>query len=268
LKKDINLNNHNNGILLFSVLFLLTNFISGIFGFMEYSKLDSKKKEKRELPNIELKEYTNKWLCLIGFIVCMILMFGVSNYLTGYQIIIEYIVIFLIMFLLFKNQLLHDFKIFKEYFKEYNSLVLKTWLKSLVVMMVLSLSIQLITNIQTSTNQDTLNQMFNKLPIFVIVLTTLYAPIVEELMFRGVFRKFLNKKYLFILTSGIVFGALHVIDDFQSVGELLYIIVYSSLGIFLSSLYYKTNNLCTNIYFHFIQNSFSVIGMLLLQLLA
>ncbi len=267
IKSNIDLNNHSKGILIWAIIFFLLNIVSGIFGFIVYGKLGNKKKEKRELPEIGYEEYTNKWISLLLFILCIILMFFVSNYLNGYSLIIEYIVIFLIMVLLFRKQLIHDFKIFKSYFREYNSLVFKTWFKSLITMMIISLSIQLITNIETATNQESLNQMFTKLPILIMFLTMVYAPVVEELMFRGVFRKFINNKYLFIIISGVIFGALHVIDDFKSVSELLYIFVYSSLGMYLASLYYKTNNLFTNMYFHFIQNTFSVIGMFLLQFL-
>lgn len=264
IRPNIDLNNHSSGILIWAIIFFLINIVSGIFGFIVYGKLD-KKKEKRELPEIKYEEYTNKWLSLLLFIICIALMFFVSDYLNGYKIIIEYITIFLIMVLLFRKQLIHDFKLFKTYFREYNSLVFKTWFKSIITMMILSLSIQLITNIETATNQENLNQMFTKLPILIVFLTMIYAPVVEELMFRVVFRKFINNKYLFIILSGVVFGALHVIDDFKSVAELLYIFVYSSLGMYLASLYYKTNNICTNIYFHFIQNTFSVIGMIILQ---
>lgn len=267
VKNDIDLNKHSKGILIWSIIFFIFNIVSGIFGFIIYSNLDSKKKERRDLPVIELGEYNNKWVCLIALIFCLTLMFFVSNYLNGIGIIIEYIVIFITMVMLFRKQLLHDFKIFKEYFKEYNSLVIKTWLKALVTIGIIGIIIQLITNINTATNQENLNEMFNNLPILVAILSMIYAPIVEELMFRGVFRKFLNKKYLFILVSGISFGALHVIDDFQSIGELLYIFVYSALGMYLASTYYRTNNICANIYLHFLQNTLGVVGMLILKFL-
>ena len=65
----------------------------------------------------------------------------------------------------------------------------------------------------------------------------IYAPITEELMFRGIFRKFIKNKWLFIFISGLLFGAAHVLDDFQSIGELLYIFVYGSLGCFLAYVY-------------------------------
>ena len=158
-----------------------------------------------------------------------------------------------------------DCKIFKEYFREYNILILKTWGKALVTIIIINLIIQIFTNESSATNQKNLQEMFNTLPIAVAALSIIYAPIVEESLFRGVIRKFINNKYLYIIFSGVLFGALHVIDDFQTVQELLYIFVYSALGMYLASLYYKTNNICTNMYMHFLQNTLSVVGMLLLK---
>lgn len=262
----IDLNKHSKGILIWSIIFFIFNVVSGILGFIAYGNLDkTKRKEKRQLPVIEYKEYTNKYICLAAFIICMIIMFVISKYVSGLiGMIIIYLSIFILMIGVFAKQLKHDFKIFKEYFKEYMSLVLKTWLKSLVVMMILGIIIQLTTNTTQSNNQQTLQTMFKSYPILVAALSMLYAPFAEELMFRGVFRKFINSKYLFIIVSGILFGLLHVIDDSKTLAEFSYVLVYSFLGMYLASLYYKTNNLFTNISFHFLQNTLGVIGMILL----
>lgn len=263
--KKIDLNNHSKGILIWSIILFIFNLVSGVLGFITYSKLDKKKKEKRELPVIEDKPFTNKYICLIAFLICLFLMFVVSDHLSGIKgAIIIYLSVLIIMLIVFFKQLMHDFKIFKQYFKEYISLTFKTWLKSLVVMIILGIIIQLVTNTSQSNNQEALQKMFNSFPVVVALLSMLYAPFAEELMFRGVFKKFIKSKYLFILISGIAFGLLHVIDDSKTLAEFSYVIVYTSLGMFLASLYHKTNNLFTNISFHFMQNTLGVIGMILL----
>ena len=264
--KNIDLNNHKTGITIWSIIFLLLNIISGILGLIASGNL-KKNKEKRQLPVIEYKEFTNKYICLGAFIVCMLLMFVVSKKLSGLAAMIGiYLSIFILMIIVFRKQLAHDFKIFKDYFKEYMSLTIKTWLKSLVVMVILGIVIQLLTNTNQSNNQETLQKMFNSYPILVALLSVIYAPFAEELMFRGVIRKFVKSKYLFIFISGVTFGLLHVIDDSKTLAEFSYVLVYSSLGMYLASLYYKTNNLFTNISFHFLQNMLGVIGMILLYL--
>ena len=259
--------NINRGLELFiSIIFFLMNIISGILGFVYFKKTSTYK--MRELPKLEIMHNHKKIVYILAFILSMGLMFIVPIFIENKIVGIAIdVFIFLMMIILFFKDLKRDFKYFKEYFREYNSYVFKMFGISLAVMAVLSISIRLYTGIDTATNQSNLMDIFKSMPIYLFILACIYAPITEELLFRGTFRKIFNNKWLYIIICGVTFGALHVIDDFQSVKELLYILVYSSLGIFLSSVYYKTNNLFTNIYFHFIQNTLAVLAMLLLSLL-
>lgn len=264
--KKIDLNKHKNGVLACSIYFLVVNIISGVIGFSVTKELNGNKKERRELPEIELKEYTNKYICLIAFIICLgILLFGSKIITKFWMLIVFYVVILSLMIGVFYKQLIHDFKIFKSYFKEYFVLILKTWGKALVLIMITTIIIQIITNTTQANNQIALQNLFNSNPVFIAILAMFYAPIAEELMFRGVFRKFIKNKKLFIIVSGVVFGLMHVIDDSKTLAEFSYVFVYSILGIYLAGIYAKTNNLCTNIFMHFMQNTLSVIGMILLM---
>lgn len=264
--KKIDLNKHKNGVLACSIYFLVVNIISGVIGFSVTKELNGNKKERRELPEIELKEYTNKYICLIAFIICLgILLFGSKIITKFWMLIVFYVVILSLMIGVFYKQLIHDFKIFKSYFKEYFVLILKTWGKALVLIMITTIIIQIITNTTQANNQIALQNSFNSNPVFIAILAMFYAPIAEELMFRGVFRKFIKNKKLFVIVSGVVFGLMHVIDDSKTLAEFSYVFVYSILGIYLTGIYAKTNNLCTNIFMHFMQNTLSVIGMILLM---
>ena len=264
--KKIDLNKHKNGVLACSIYFLLVNIISGVMGFSVTKELNGNKKERRELPEIELKEYTNKYICLIAFIICLgILLFGSKIITKFWMLIVFYVVILSLMIGVFYKQLIHDFKIFKSYFKEYFVLILKTWGKALVLIMITTIIIQIITHTTQANNQIALQNSFNSNPVFIAILAMFYAPIAEELMFRGVFRKFIKNKKLFVIVSGVVFGLMHVIDDSKTLAEFSYVFVYSILGIYLAGIYAKTNNLCTNIFMHFMQNTLSVIGMILLM---
>ena len=262
IKKDIN----RGLVFIISIIFFLMNIVSGILGFIYFKKSSTYK--KRELPKLEIQYNHKKVVYILAFIFCMIIMFIVPIFIDNKIVdIATYIVVFALMVLLFYKDLKRDFIAFKEYFREYNSFVLKMFGISFAIMFVLALSIKLYTGLKTATNQANLIEVFKVKPLYVIVLACLYAPLTEELLFRGIFRKVFKNKYLFIILSGVIFGALHVIDDFQSVSELLFILVYSSLGIFFSSVYYKTNNLFANIYFHFLQNTLAVIGIILSILL-
>ena len=262
----VNLDKKKILIFICSLFLYFINIISGILGFIVFNKIN--KKDMRELPKLEI-QHNYKWYVYLGvFIICMVIIFGLSNFFTKrIHDILAYIFIFSMLVFIFRKDLKRDFTYFKKYFREYSSLVFKMYGFSLLILVILTLSIKLYTGISNATNQVVLNKMFTKAPIYVIILALIYAPISEELMFRGIFRKLINNKWLYIITSGVLFGIAHVIDDFKNIKELLFILVYSSLGCFLSSIYYKSNNIFTNIMFHFIQNFLAVIGMILLSFL-
>ena len=262
--KDKDLNKYKVPIILFSVIFFVCNIISGILGFLSIKD----KTKKRELPKLDI-EYNYKWYSyLIVLLIALFIMFFVGKRLTSYyQVLLCYLVILFMVLIAFRKDLKRDFKYFKEYFKEYNSFVFKLFGISLVVLFIISISIKLYTGISNPSNQESLDIIFDTKPLLITFLSIIYAPIAEELLFRGIFRKFINNKYLFIIISGFVFGLAHVIDDYKSIEELLYVFAYSSIGCFLAYTYYKTNNLCTNILFHFLQNSLSIISMFLLKIL-
>ena len=251
-------------IIILSILFFIFNIISGVIGFVVAKKID--KREKRELPIIEINHEYKWYIYILLFIGSLLCIFFAPDFLNS-KILVSLLYVLLIGINIFilrkdvKNSLVN----FKKYFREYNSYVLGMYLKSLAIMFILSISIRMYTGIESATNQENIVTILDSFPIYTILLSVVFAPILEELLFRGLIRKIIKDKWLFIIFSGILFGALHVIDDFQSYYELLYILVYSSLGCFLAAIYYRTNNLCANIYFHFLQNFISVCALLLLK---
>ena len=263
LSKNTDLSKHRVFIFIVSLIFFLLNIVSGVIGFIAFSKIN--KKPKRELPKLEVINTYKPYVYIIVFGLCMFIMFFLSNYFTNnIEVYLSYIFMFTLNIFIFRKELKRDFKYFKEYFREYSIEVFKTYLKALVIIIVLSLSIKLYTGIQNPTNQESIIEILRIKVIATSILAIIYAPIVEEILFRGYFRKIINNKTAFIIISGIMFGAAHVVDDFKSIEELLYILLYSSLGCVLASLYYKTNNIFTNIYLHFIQNSISIFAILIL----
>ena len=99
----------------------------------------------------------------------------------------------------------------------------------------------------TSVNQSTLESLPKW---FVIPAAIIWAPIVEELVFRGVLRRFIKKDALFIIISALLFGLMHTIDEQSLLNVIIWTIPYSVLGGFLAYIYDKTNNICTNILLH------------------
>ena len=63
--------------------------------------------------------------------------------------------------------------------------------------------------------------------------------------------------------SGLIFGSMHVIGNFNSLIDLLFIIPYSIPGFMFAYIYKKTNNICVPIGMHCMHNSI----MILLQII-
>ena len=112
-----------------------------------------------------------------------------------------------------------------------------------------------------SVNQETLESLplYYTLPAAII-----YAPIVEEIIFRGVIRRFIKNNILFIIISALVFGVLHTIGESSILNIFVMALPYSVLGAYLAYVYTKTNNIFTSITSHAIINSISSLFMVLL----
>ena len=118
-------------------------------------------------------------------------------------------------------------------------------------------------NTDVSENQKTVEA----LPIwYSLPLAVIYAPIVEETLFRGCIRRFVKNDKLFIFISGLAFGLLHtVFSEVNLYDAIIQSIPYATIGCFLAYLYVKTNNICTNMAFHCFHNSMAMILLILMN---
>lgn len=122
-----------------------------------------------------------------------------------------------------------------------------------------------ITNINSSTNQEYITKLLGKYPIYTIVATILIAPLTEELIFRLNIRKIFKNNILFIITSGLVFGALHLTVA-TSFKELLFIIPYSIPGFIFAYTLTKSKNIFVPISLHTMHNTLMILLQLLLTI--
>lgn len=116
-------------------------------------------------------------------------------------------------------------------------------------------------------NQAIIVEQFNanRLPIMVQVLV--FAPIVEEILFRGIFYRHLKKagRYLVpLIFSTLLFATLHSLSALmmQQWTDLWYIPVYAFMAVVLAYTYEKTQNLYSSIFLHFVNNAISILAML------
>lgn len=111
-------------------------------------------------------------------------------------------------------------------------------------------------------NEDTVRKAIDLVPFLMIIEVAIYAPIAEELLFRRSFREVIDNKWIYILVSGFIFGALHVVGANNPL-EYLYLIPYCSLGFTFSYIYAKSGNIYSTISIHALHNTVTVIIYLL-----
>ncbi len=142
----------------------------------------------------------------------------------------------------------------KKHFKD----CLKYWLIALFIMYTSNLFISLIQS-GLPTNEEIIRSQFEISPIYIFISAVIFAPVLEELIFRQSFRNLFQNKWLFIIISGLVFGGMHVFNsDSLTVIDLLYIIPYSAPGMAFAYMLYKTDNIFISMGFHMLHNGIMV----------
>lgn len=204
----------------------------------------------------------------VGLLMLLVLMYSSIpififridfNSLSPIMQIVYYLVcditFMLIIFLMYHKTFFHDVK---EYFKDFKNnfeVSFKYWFAGFAVMVISNLLIAIFFTGANAGNEENVRSMISDAPIYMLFAVGIYAPFVEEMVFRKAFREIFKSKYVYIIMSGMVFGSLHVISSISSPSDLLYLIPYSALGIAFASLYYKTDNIFSSMIMHSIHNT-------------
>ena len=203
--------------------------------------------------------------------------------------LISYVMLIITTVLLCKKYLAQDFKQYQSKFGEFAKAV-GTGLGILYAISIgSSLVVTLLqfifgvgdTGTDTSANQEVINQMLSSsgyAAFVTICMTIIFAPIVEELVFRkSFFNLFKEKGWKTIIITGIIFGAIHVTEaiftELANVNpdrdvilfELTGLVSYAASGIALGYIYKKYNyNIWVTITVHALYNAISVLMFFLM----
>lgn len=174
-----------------------------------------------------------------------------SNIIYYINIIISLIIIITLIITL-KGDLKRDTKYYFKHFKQYIKYGLSTLFVCYILQIISTAFISpFITNIEQSIENE-------RITLYFAVQAILFAPIMEECMFRGLIKKVIKNKYAFLIISSVFFGAMHILPYATSITELWLIIPYSIAGFALAYNYEKTGNLTSSIVLHMISNSISL----------
>lgn len=114
-------------------------------------------------------------------------------------------------------------------------------------------------------NQDTIvTELFSN-PALTFVTTVIFAPFVEEMVFRyslmDVNSDNKRNQYLWLIISSLVFGFVHIILSIQNgqYSESWYILQYAGMGLVIGYSYLKTKNIWIPILLHSLMNLISTV---------
>lgn len=252
-------------------LFICCDEITSVFSLIALVlvctlKKEKVQKEKKELKKLKDFKITYKEILLGVLLILVYLSQFVIDRLpiSGVSFIVVvisyYLVVLALSIFVFRKRLVRDLKETKKDFGTYFKYIFKMW----VIMIVFSL-IAAVIRIVLGADGESANQLaLNGAPLwYVVPLSVIWAPIVEECVFRGTIRRFVSNDKLFIVISAITFGLIHTIG--QEVGiynTLLQSLQYIAMGGVMAYTYTKTNNIFTNMGVHCIQNTFASLMMI------
>ena len=136
------------------------------------------------------------------------------------------------------------------------------WLPALVWF--LSLLVQFFLPDDPSVNQQMATDLTLAQPLFSFFAVVIFAPLTEELIFRGMLARYLfpkqdkSKQVLFLLVSSLLFALIHFPGDVQQ------FLVYTSLGFSLGLAYISRKGLVYSISLHALNNLVSFLMILML----
>lgn len=189
--------------------------------------------------------------------------------LAYYSTLIELINLFIVG-LLYRKCLKKDLIIFKLNMKDFINKILHYFIIFIIIKFISSfatifLDLLLGYDIIETTNQNTINLLFNSSPLIMSISCVILAPVVEECIFRLGLKKFIKNKYVFITISGLLFGLLHVFPtELPYAVALIDSITYITMGLCLAYIYDETNNIWVTIGIHALNNLLGIISLLAL----
>lgn len=217
---------------------------------------------------INLLIYCFGYALFFPFLASLILLFVPNTAYDFLALFFEILIYCSTFFIIVKGSeklLIKDWSLLKDNLGKTIKSVLKNQCLMYCFNLVINVAILIFIGNETSNNQASLIEMLNDRVFATAFLSIFFAPLVEELVFRGsLFSLFYKKnKKLCILIAACAFGFLHVFSSIftQDWADLIYFFSYASMGYCLCRCYEQTKTIYGPIFLHVLNNT---IGILLL----
>lgn len=201
---------------------------------------------------------TSTLVLYFGYLLLTQLVF--SNDLTQFVTIIGFLVAVLFLFLfmfLYRHKIKNDFISYKKQKLSYDTifyflLTCFSFITGIVVLIICQIKYT-----------NSLLEQFALLPVYTCFNLLVFAPIVEAIVFGAALKNAINQKWLYVLTSGLVYGVLNSFFMTSGINVVGFTLPFVLAGISLAITYLKTDNLILYI----IVNCLFNVGLLLILLI-
>jgi len=164
-----------------------------------------------------------------------------------------------ILLIIFYKELKSEFKSFKNRIKESISDSFKWYFVGILIMIVSNfLLIYFLGGI--SDNEEGVREYISNYPLYAFLSVSVFAPVIEEIVFRKSIMRTTKNKYLGSIISALLFGLAHVVAYIpDSILNILYLVPYAGLGFGFAMMNYENKSIFNSIVYHSIHNTFSFI---------
>lgn len=183
-----------------------------------------------------------------------------------------YLLLFIVVCFYMRNYLIEDALKLKQNYKKYLWLIPLTIILGYLISYFIEMLVSNMIN-NTSINQSSIETLIkNGGAVMMFFSVVVFAPIVEELIYRKAIFEFLKKKHIIVsyIISVIIFMLPHMLTTFMEIGyntldKLLLCIPYLSSGLILCAIYHVNNkNIYASWLFHIFNNLISFIIIIII----
>lgn len=169
------------------------------------------------------------------------------------QFVFNFIILYFVIKLL-KDDLKKEYKVFK---KNKLKLLGKGFIIFVIGLVCYFSLLYILYKLFPNLNDYNYNAIINNyknVPILLFISTIFYYPIIEELIFKTLFKDLIKNKYIFVITTGLLYGVVQLLFVVNGGMSLLFLIPYSIFSMSFSYSYYETKSVYVPIIFRMLYN--------------
>lgn len=186
--------------------------------------------------------------------------------LLKYDNLVVYGAFFILALIAFRKQFFSAVKDFKDNRQKYEKLIIVTIIIT-IVLMVASAIILSNMGVGDSNNEKSIEKSLENNGFMEIIVACFLGPVVEEVFYRGILFEFLNGKdkhlsrsIAAVILTSLFFAFMHVSLGNFTVTDMLANIPILMLGLTVTTLYWKTENIICPILVHIAMNTIATMG--------